>query len=287
MIDLFENIEEVKQEESIQENKQVVQSDDDIDRMIEDQEEYDELAYMVSFKYGLSLTENTKDENLEKIKHLVYDSHYMDFEEEKHQIESLIMDATEDPIQEDKQEEETIQEVKQEAIDIKTPNKNYIQEEETIQEIEIKTPNKNSIAIEESQEDKEIEYNFKQYLKSIIAIQNLAIEESDDSISFNFTIKKADLNTFKQPKVYSSYVHSLKIKRGQEEARKRGKKPGIKQGMKRERKDKQFIIDQIKALSNSFNGSMNNHELAKELNCSLNRICNYKRQIKQKLKNSN
>lgn len=264
MLDLFDNIEEV------------AQSDDDIDMMIEEQEEYDELAYMVSFKYGLTLPENIKDENLEKIKHLVYDSHYMDFEEEKHQIESLIMDATDASDQE---------EVKQEAIDFNTEKEETIQE---VKQVETIQENKQEESIQEDkQEYKEIEYNFKQYLKSIIAIQNLAIEESDDCLSFVFTIKKDDLMTFTPPKTYSSYEHSVKIKKGQEEARKEGRTPGVKRGSKRERKDKQFIIDKIKALSNSFNGSMNNHELAKVLHCSLNRICNYKRDIKKQLKNSN
>lgn len=271
MIDLFDEFEETIQEDKQEEDKQ--EEDDDIERMIEEQEEYDELAYMVSFKYGLTLPENIKDENLEKIKHLVYDSHYMDFEEEKHQIESLIMDAT------DASEQE---EVKQEAIDFNTEKEETIQEANAIAQV----AQEESIQ-EDKQEYKEIEYNFKQYLKSIIAIQNLAIEESDDCLSFVFTIKKDDLMTFTPPKTYSSYEHSVKIKKGQEEAKKHGRKPGLKKGSKRERADKQPLIEQIKKLSSSFNGNMNNHELAKLLNCSLNRICNYKKEIKSSLKNSN
>ena len=231
-----------------------------------------------------------------------------------------LFDSIEDTIQENKEEvtaievktldksciqevakEEAIQENKQEAVkqvetiqDNMQEDKQESQEEATadasevaIQEIEIKTPNKNSIAIEESQEDKEIESSFKHYLKSIIPMQDFITQEDSNFISFIITIKKADLIGFKAPKVYSSYEHSVKIKQGQEEARKRGKKPGLKPGMKRERSDKKALIDQIKKLSSSFNGNMNNHELAKILNCSLNRICNYKRQIKQQLKNSN
>lgn len=171
--------------------------------------------------------------------------------------------------------EDTIQENKEEAtaIEVKTLDKSCIQEE-TIQE------NKQ----EEVQEA--IESSFKHYLKSIIPIQDFTTQEENDSISFNFTIKKSDLIAFKAPKVYSSYDHSLKIKKGQEIARQKGIKPGLKKGSKRERTDKQPLIEQIKKLSNSFNGSMNNHELAKFLNCSLNRICAYKKEIKKQLKNS-
>ena len=208
-------------------------------------------------------------------------------EDKQESQEEATADASEDPIQESqpKQEADATADASEEA-----------KQEEVSQAEREKRQHKNSIAIEESQEepiqenkqeDKEIESSFKDYLKSIIPIQDFTTQEDNDSISFTFTIKKTDLIAFKQPKVYTSYEHSQKIKQGQEEAKKRGKKPGLKPGMKRERSDKKALIDQIKKLSSSFGGSMNNHELSKVLNCSLNRICNYKRQIKQELKNSN
>lgn len=221
------------------------------------------------FHGGTEYTQNLAQKEVNKLKTLLRKTKAK-IEEKEKELSILLSDekanATNTIAQSQTKQEETIQEVAQSEQLIQE----VITHEDTIQQIQ----------------GDSIEYSFKQYIESLIPINDITTQELNNNIVFSFSIKKSDLMTFKAPKVYASYEHSLKIKQGQEIARQKGIRIGLKKGSKRERKDKQSIIESIKSLSNSFNGNMTNKELSKYLNCSLNRICSYKREIKEHLEKS-
>ena len=168
--------------------------------------------------------------------------------------------------------------------------KQILQTKEAEIEEELKSISAQTKEIEPKQENKEekriqvkstIEENFQHYLESLIDITNYRIKEAKNGhVTISFTIKESDLRTFKIPKVLDSTKHSQAIKKGIELAKKEGRIGGSRKGQTKERHDKKPLMEQIKRLSFSFGGEMNNRELAKFLNCSLKRIINYKKEIK-------